>query len=309
MNEIPAEEKPAQQRSDLFLIATGKIFVGMGLLIPLATGLMLVFQVPALPDVFRAGPPVTILALGCGGLLLYIAAARMRARYREDRGGESVAPPATAWQCGCGVTNRGGKATCRACGTLRGGIWTPDAAKGPLGTVDRIRSRGILALGLCATLAAFWATSWHLGREQWGPFRGQIVDVETGQPIEGAAALAVWWVDIPMLVQSVESFYDAREAVTNAEGRFEVPGRWPAIFWLFIPKPGVMYFAPGYVIHDAVVPEGQSWAEHIVVEMRKLKTREELLKKNRGQPARVPKEKMVEFLGAIKVERKMLGLD
>lgn len=244
MNGIPTEGKPDLQRSDLFLIATGSLLVGVGLLIPVAVGWMLV-ELSSLPDVFRAGPPVTILALGFGGAILCIASARIRARYGKDHEAEAVASPGTAWQCGCGVTNTGSRTKCRACGTPIGGVWTPESAKGPLGTVERIRSCGVIALGLCAILAALWATSWSLGREQWGPFRGQIVDVETGQPIEGAAVVIVWWVTIPTPVHGVRSFYDAREAVTDAEGRFKAPGRWPAIFWLMVHRPHVIFFCPG----------------------------------------------------------------
>jgi hypothetical protein len=30
-------------------------------------------------------------------------------------------------------------------------------------------------------------------RETWGPFQGQVVDVETEQPIAGAVILLAWW--------------------------------------------------------------------------------------------------------------------
>jgi hypothetical protein len=175
----------------------------------------------------------------------------------------------------------------------------------------RLRRYGTVAFWLGAILAVIWGLSWGLGTVQWGPFRGQIVDVETGQPIEGTAVLVVWWKDIPTPVHGVEKFYDAREAVTDAEGRFEVPWRLPALFWLFIRRPQLSYFAPAYVAHDVVVtpPDGRPFVDPTVVQMRRLKTKEELLKKSRGQPAGVPKGKMMEFQKAIRVERKMLGLD
>jgi hypothetical protein len=175
---------------------------------------------------------------------------------------------------------------------------------------ERIRRYRRVALWIGIILATIWGLSWGLGKEQWGPFRGQIVDVETGQPIEGAAVLAVWWVTIPTPVHDVESFYDAREAVTDGEGRFEVPGRWPALFWLFVRKPQVIFFAPGYGPFEVVVtpPDGRRFVDPTIVQMPRLKTREELLKKWRSRPAGVPLERMTQFTRAINVERKMLGL-
>lgn len=308
MNGIPGEGKPDLQRSDLFLIATGSLLVGVGLLIPVAVGWMLGEQVSSLPDVFRAGPPVTILALGFGGAILCIASARIRARYGKDHEAEAVASPGTAWQCGCGVTNTGSRTKCRACGTPIGGVWTPEAAKGLLGTGERIRSFGVIALGLCAILAALWATSWSLGRRQWGPFRGQIVDVETGQPIEGAAVVVVWWVTIPTPVHDVRSFYDAREAVTDAEGRFKAPGRWPAIFWLMVQKSQLSYYAPGYVAHAVTVtpPDGRPFVDPTLIQMRRAKTRYEM-SRSRSGPS-LPWERLLEIRKAVNAKRKKLGL-
>ena len=149
------------------------------------------------------------------------------------------------------------------------------------------------------------------GVEKWGPFRGQLVDVETGQPIGGAAILVVWWEAIFSPVgHPTEKFYDAKEAVTDAEGRFEI-SKLSVPFWKLGIQPGqVMYFAPGYVAEAEVVtpPDGQGFVAPTVVQMRRLKTREELLQKSRGYPSAVPPEKMGEILKAINIERGMLGL-
>lgn len=147
--------------------------------------------------------------------------------------------------------------------------------------------------------------------EKWGPFRGRVVDVETGEPLKDVAVLVVWWKDQPNPVHWTRGFYEAKEAVTDADGRFEVPRLTPP-FFTFLIRPGqVIFFAPGYVEQGRVVtpPDGQPFVDPTVVQMRRLKTRAELLQKSRGQPGGIPHEKMVEFLKAIKVERKMLGLD
>lgn len=166
---------------------------------------------------------------------------------------------------------------------------------------------------------ALWLTGLLLGcttrapaeaLEKWGPFRGQIVDVETGKPIAGAVVLVVWWEDVPNPIQQASKFYDTREGVTDANGRFEVPRLTPPFFTFRIRQPQVTYFAPGYVPHGEVVtpPDGKPFVAPTVIQMRRLKTREELLKKSRGYPSGIPEEKMREFLKVINIERGMLGL-
>ncbi len=147
--------------------------------------------------------------------------------------------------------------------------------------------------------------------EKWGPFRGQVVDVETGQPIAGAAVLMTWWKIIPNPVQGAEKFYDAREAVSDAAGHFEVARFSPPFFRLGIQPPRFTVFAPGYEHVGTVVtpPEGERFVAPTVVQMRRLKTQKELLEKSRARPAGVPLEKMTELTRAINVERQMLGFD
>lgn len=146
--------------------------------------------------------------------------------------------------------------------------------------------------------------------EKWGPFRGQIVDVETGQPIAGAVVLVVWYEAVPTPVQTNQKFFDAREVVTGPDGRFEVPRRSPPFFAFRIFDPHVIYFAPGYGPDKEVVtpPGGQIFVDPTVVFLRPLKTREALLKKSRSWPVEVPLEKMTEFMKAINRESEMLGL-
>ncbi len=181
-----------------------------------------------------------------------------------------------------------------------------------MATHERIRRYRRVALWIGIILATIWGLSWGLGKEQWGPFRGQIVDVGTGKPIKGAAVLVVWWKDVPTPVHAVQRFYDAREEVTDAEGRFEVPGRFPALFWLFIRKPQVIYLAPGYMAHAKVVtpPDGRPFVDATIVQMRRLKTREERRNNVLGRlPGGIPHEKMPKFIKVLNEELSALGLD
>lgn len=173
-----------------------------------------------------------------------------------------------------------------------------------------MKRRALLATYVVAAVLSVMAHPVTEAAEKWGPFRGQIVDVETGQPIAGAVVLVVWWEAVPTPVQTNQKFYDAREAVTDANGRFEVPRRSPPFFSFRIFDPKISYFAPGYEPIAEVVtpPEGQPFVAPTVVQMRPLKTREELLNKSRGYPTSIPENKIPEFLKAINVERRTLGL-
>lgn len=167
-----------------------------------------------------------------------------------------------------------------------------------------------IPLALLSSLVLLVVAAESHAREKWGPFRGQVVDLETGQPIAGAVALAVWWRIIPTPVHGTEEFYDAREAVTGPDGRFEIP-RLSATGWTFGIQPAqITVFAPGYLWEVTLVtpPGGEEFVDPTVVQMRRLKTREELLKKSRSRPAGVPLEKMAEFTKAVNIERRMLSL-
>ncbi len=147
--------------------------------------------------------------------------------------------------------------------------------------------------------------------EKWGPFRGRMVDVETGQGIPGAVVLAIWLEKVPTPIEMHTRFYDAREVLTGPDGTFEIPRRSPPFFTFRILEPTFKVFAPGYAEDRWVVtpPTGQALVDPTTIEMRRLRTREDLLKKSRGYPSEVPEDRMPELIRAINIERKMLGLD
>ena len=113
------------------------------------------------------------------------------------------------------------------------------------------------------------------GAEQWGPFHGQVVDAETGQPITGAHVM-VLWVREPPSLHVTERFYDAQETVTNTDGRFEL-ARKTRLLTAFVRRPEVAVFALGYMMQaPEVTPAGgRPYVDPTVVRMRPLKTREE----------------------------------
>ena len=147
--------------------------------------------------------------------------------------------------------------------------------------------------------------------EKWGPFRGRVVDVETGQGIAEAVILAIWLETWSSPIEIRTGFYDAKEVLTRPDGTFEIPRLSPPFFRFRIMEPEFRVFAPGYAEqHRVITPAtGEPFVSPTVIEMRKLKTREELLKKSRGYPSQVPEERIPELLRAINIERSMLGMD
>lgn len=78
-----------------------------------------------------------------------------------------------------------------------------------------------------------------------GPYEGRVLDLETGEPIEGVVVAAEW-----RLEQFIhwEPFCDARETITDKNGEFELPKGW-CIYHRFarIENPMVVVFKPGHL--------------------------------------------------------------
>lgn len=124
----------------------------------------------------------------------------------------------------------------------------------------------LLAVALILTAAC------RIGQEQWGPFRGQVVDAETNEPLAGAHVMALWVREPPSLHYQ-QWVYEARETVTDAEGRFEIPyeRRW---LTAWVKAPRIDVFMPGYGPQDPVVIEGESvYVDTTVVLMLRFRTR------------------------------------
>jgi len=88
------------------------------------------------------------------------------------------------------------------------------------GTLARLA--GIL-LGLAVLVGAP-----DLASAAKGPWRGQVLDAETKHPLEGVVVLAYWnryRFSLAQLVvgHQTPEFFDAVEAVTDAQGRWEIP--------------------------------------------------------------------------------------
>lgn len=83
-----------------------------------------------------------------------------------------------------------------------------------------------------------------------GPFKGKVIDLETGAPIEGAVVAGVWYVDQYGGAGGVlAAFCDAKETLTDKNGDFEVPRASCWHWWPFsnLGSPSFTVFKPGYL--------------------------------------------------------------
>jgi hypothetical protein len=80
-----------------------------------------------------------------------------------------------------------------------------------------------------------------------GPYKGKVVDAETGAPIEGAVVAGSWHLQV---VYWWPRFCDAVETTTDRNGEFVLPRAWCVNLWLIgrLNLPGdVIVFKPGYL--------------------------------------------------------------
>jgi len=171
--------------------------------------------------------------------------------------------------------------------------------------------RRVTWLATLMVLAFLAATGTACAAEKWGPFRGRVVDKETGRAIAGAVVLVYWEEEVGSF-HSQMRFYDAREELTGPDGTFEIPRHQPSRFFTFrIGEPQFLIFAPGYVLDRWVVtlPKSELFIAPTVVEMRHLKTPEErkVVFLRAGGPTHIPAEKRCMLTRVMNQEARNLG--
>jgi hypothetical protein len=157
-------------------------------------------------------------------------------------------------------------------------------------------------------LVSVLSTGCRFGAEQWGPFRGRMVDAESGSPIAGAHFMVSWERDNPNPVHWTQSFYDAQEAITDADGRFEIP-RHTRFFPLLVREPRFGAFAPGYSAESEklVSPGGRLYVDETVLRMRRLQTRRERCARLPAGPSIDASKKVTLFYRAVHAYRSELS--
>lgn len=78
-----------------------------------------------------------------------------------------------------------------------------------------------------------------------GTYRGRIVDLETREPLAGVVVLGVWYREGATPGGAIWQYYDAREAVTDKNGEFSIPGQGVLVVSNLLPMRPIIFKA-GY---------------------------------------------------------------
>ena len=79
-----------------------------------------------------------------------------------------------------------------------------------------------------------------------GPFSGRVVDASTGQPLAGAAVVAVWRQEGPGPGHPSERLHDAVEVVADTDGYFTLPRKTHFTTVGEITDPDIVVYAAGF---------------------------------------------------------------
>jgi len=151
----------------------------------------------------------------------------------------------------------------------------------------------------------------------YGPYYGKVIDIETKEPLLGAAVLAGYHTQSYGPAGSHIHYLDAQETVTDEKGEFKIPPLTAKTFRIghsFEHYPSFTIFKPGYGSfpnHKDVKPKSKPWwslpaGQYTVVELPRLKTKDERL----NMPSvnfDIPYEKQKRFIELMNQEMEYLG--
>jgi hypothetical protein len=147
-----------------------------------------------------------------------------------------------------------------------------------------------------------------------GPYEGKVIDVETGEPIEGVVILGIWSREIISPGGATHNFYDAQETVTDKHGDFRIEGMGLKILSNVTPM-DVLIFKTGYEYESGSWSSLKKYAKKIkwegskaIISLKKLKMED---RKRQGSPdfsSKIPGNKMKLMLAEINKDRIERGL-
>jgi hypothetical protein len=154
-------------------------------------------------------------------------------------------------------------------------------------------------------------------------YRGKVVDADTGEPLEGAVFVVVWYKKPLITMDGPTDFHDAKEVLTDAKGEFSLDGS-PAIDWnpftSVSKSPAIAIFKPGYgpfpfgYVADVPIQETKKALikEGAVIKLPKLKTEQEMRKYTTPSDmllsTSIPYDQIPNLIRLINIQRKNLGL-
>lgn len=137
----------------------------------------------------------------------------------------------------------------------------------------------------------------------YGAYEGKVVDVANGEPLEGAAILAVYYTRSYGLAGSNLNYLDARETVTDKNGEFKIDSNiiftfrplesFESLAFFTIFKPEYSCYPWHKEVKPIFVPNGTlPENKHVTISLKKLESREEKIENVRCVPsASVPRNK------------------
>jgi hypothetical protein len=131
----------------------------------------------------------------------------------------------------------------------------------------------VILTAVCLTgMALFVSETQASGVNYRGPFEGRVVDQNTNQPIEGAVVFVEW--DLQRITSPV--FFNAKEVLTDKEGKFYIPAEWSWLPWRnFFLYSDMIIFKAGYGFVQVTgapidtIKEGAKRLERLTPEQRR----------------------------------------
>ena len=157
--------------------------------------------------------------------------------------------------------------------------------------------------------------------KEFGPYYGKVIDVETKEPIEGAAVLVVFYTEEYGPAGAITHYADALETVTDRNGEFHLPSHritlfrplqgWKKHGYFTIFKPGYGCYPNHKDVNPMFVPNGSLPEDkQVTIELPRLKSKEERLKNYGCYPSELtPEIKYKKLFQLIQQERLSLGLE
>jgi hypothetical protein len=157
-------------------------------------------------------------------------------------------------------------------------------------------------------------------------YHGQVVDAETGKPIQGAVVLAEWHKKPRISMSDINYFHNARETVTDGEGKFSLDSS-PGIDWnplTYVDQaPYIVVFYPSYRPFTDAYPEdigvkggmkeiADAFERGVVVKLKELRSEKELRKftsKGGFGPIMAPYAEISNLFRLFNIQRRMLGME